>query len=109
MNVMDDLSERRVSALITDLGFQAAEIGTQGALLAHVCLRKDRAAVRVLAEDLMVRYVRFAETYQRLTITDHGDFGLAEPEAPEPGQGHLTADGGDPGQLQQMSRKPRQP
>ncbi|HUC27848.1 MAG TPA: hypothetical protein VMA73_34560 [Streptosporangiaceae bacterium] len=96
---MDDLSERRVSALITDLGFQAAEIRTQGALLAHVCLRKDRAAVRVLAEDLMVRYVKFAETYQRLVIVDHTDFGVSEPAAPKPGQGHLTADGGDPGQL----------
>jgi hypothetical protein len=107
---MDDLSERRVSALIADLGFQAAEIRTQGGLLAQVCLHKDRAAVRVLAEDLMVRYVRFAETYQRLMIIDHGDFGLTESEAPKPGQGHLTAGGGDPGQLQQkISRKPWQP
>ena len=69
----------------------------QGALLAHVCHRKDRAAVRVLAEDLLVRYVRFAETYQTLLVIDQAALGCPSLSPCEPGRG-LIADGGDPGQ-----------
>jgi hypothetical protein len=61
--------ERTAFSLISDLGFQAAEIRVLQGQLAAACARREYDVVRDLAEDLITRNERFHETYTRLLVT----------------------------------------
>jgi hypothetical protein len=65
---MRDGRESRAFSVISDLGFQAAEIRALQSQLAAACVRREYDVICDLAEDLMARHDRFHDTYTRLLV-----------------------------------------
>ena len=57
-----------VHSALSDLGMQAAEIRGLHSLLADACARQETCMVLDLAEDLISRHARFADTYRTILI-----------------------------------------
>jgi hypothetical protein len=58
--------EAKARSVVSELGFQAAEIRALHAQLADACAWQDRDVVCDLAEDLITRHRAFAATYRGL-------------------------------------------
>lgn len=56
----------RVFSRISDLGFQAAEIRAPQARLADACARQEMDVLADLAEDLIARHAKFAQSCKSL-------------------------------------------